>query len=259
MSKEKLFIKNRDGKKIAVLIDKSPNQKGIVFLMHGLSGKKEHDYITYIGEAFQEANYTTIKFDTRNTFGESEGNYADANITNYYEDLVDVIKWAKTQDWYQEPFVLMGQSLGGICVSQYAENYPNEIKALAPVSSVISWKLKSQSPNYQKDIEEWDKTGWRIKESATQPGLIKKLKWHQFKEDYMKYDLLENVEKLKMPVLIVVGDQDDSTPLEHQKIFFNALTGEKELHVIKGAEHTITKKEHLDELKQIFKNWIKKI
>lgn len=257
MTEEKIFIKNRDGKKIAVLLDIS--NKGLVFLMHGLSGRKEHEYIVKFGEAFKEAGYTVVKFDTRNTFGESEGNYEDATITNYYEDLEDVIKWAKMQKWYQEPFVLVGQSLGGICTAFYAENHPKEVKGLAPTSTVISWKLKIQSPNYKKDVEEWDKTGWRITESKTNPGLIKKLKWKPFKEDYMKYDLLEKVDKLTMPVLMLVGEKDDSTPVEHQEILFKAIPGEKEFHIIKGAEHTIKGKEQLEEVKQIFKNWIKKI
>ncbi|MBW2995793.1 lysophospholipase [Candidatus Woesearchaeota archaeon] len=256
MTEKKLFIKNRDGKKIAVLLD--IGKKGLVFLMHGLSGRKEHEYIQKTGEAFKEADYTTVKFDTRNTFGESEGNYEDANITNYYEDLEDVINWAKTQEWYQEPFVLVGQSLGGICTAQYAENHPKEIKALAPISTVISWELKIKDPEYQKKVAEWDKTGWRISKSKTR-GFIKKLKWKQFKEDYMKYDLLKDVKKLTMPVLMLVGEKDDSTPPERQKVLFNALPEKKEFHIIKDAEHTIRGEKQLEELKQIFKNWIKKI
>jgi len=61
-----------------------------------------------------------------------------------------------------------------------------------------------------------------------------------------------------MPVLMIVGDQDDSTLPEHQKIFYERLPGKKEFHIIKGATHTFKDPEHLKELEEIFDQWIKK-
>lgn len=62
-----------------------------------------------------------------------------------------------------------------------------------------------------------------------------------------------------MPVLLVVGENDIRTPLDHQKILYNVLPGPKELHIIKGSPHTFRDPEHLNELKNIFNQWIKKI
>ena len=95
--------------------------------------------------------------------------------------------------------------------------------------------------------------------SKSIPGLIKRLKWVPFKEDIVKYDLLKEADKLTMPVLIIVGDKDKSTPLEHQKILFEHIPGDKkELHVIEGAPHTFRDKEQLKEIKKIMKEWIRK-
>lgn len=58
----------------------------------------------------------------------------------HYHDLKDVIEWAQTQDWYQEPFCLAGHSLGGLSNLIYATNYPNKIKAFAPNSACISYE-----------------------------------------------------------------------------------------------------------------------
>jgi len=95
---EKLFIKNRKNLKISVIIEKSENQQGLAFVMHGLSGFKEQPHIETFSKSFKDNNYTVIRFDTTNTFGESEWDYADATTTNYYEDLEDVINWAENQD-----------------------------------------------------------------------------------------------------------------------------------------------------------------
>lgn len=170
--------------------------------------------------------------------------------------MEDVINWAKTQTWYKEPFWLVGHSLGAISVALYAERHPNEVKALAPISTVVSGKLSTETKKERGFLEEWKKTGWLIRESESEPGRIKKLKWAEM-EDRMKYDLLPEVNKLTMPVLLIVGDNDTSTPLEHQKILFDRLIGKKEMHIIKNAPHTFRDPRQLTEIKGIFDNWIK--
>ncbi len=254
----KTFITNRKGQKIAVIVEEIPNAKGLAFVMHGLSGNKEQAHIQTFAKSFVDSGYTTVLFDTTNTFGESDGNYEDATATNYYEDLEDVISWSKTQSWYQEPFCLAGHSLGGLCVALYAEKHPEQIKALAPAATVVSGELSEQNKMSKGELENWKKTGWRTETSTNMPGLIKKLKWSHM-EDRLKYDLLPEARKLTMPVLMIVGSEDNSTPPKHQQILFDALPGKKELHIIKGAPHTFREENHLKEIKTIFNEWIKKI
>ncbi|NMC51750.1 alpha/beta hydrolase [Candidatus Kuenenbacteria bacterium] len=255
---EKIFIQNRKNQKLAVLIDQPENPKGLAFIMHGLGGRKEQPHIMTFAQSFQDAGYIVVRFDTTNTFGESDGNYEDATITNYYQDLEDVINWSSSQTCYIEPFVLVGHSLGGISIALYAEKYPARIKGLAPISTVVSYELSCATQKYKETIDEWQKTGWRVTESSSQPGLIKRLKWSHM-VDRAKYDLLPEANKLTMPVLMAVGDQDDSTPLEHQKILYDALNCPKEFHIIPCAPHTFKDPKHLKELKEIFDQWVKKI
>ncbi len=250
----KNFIKNRNNKKISVIVEENSNAKGLVFVMHGLGGFKEQPHIQTFADVFFENGFTVVLFDATHTFGESEGDYADATTTNYYEDLEDVINWAKTQSWYKEPFWLVGHSLGGISTALYAERHPEKVKALAPTATVVSGKLSLETK--KDNLEEWKKTGWKIEPGNSVPGGIKKLKWSEM-EDRMKYDLLPEVHKLAMPVLLIVGDLDKSTPIEHQKILFDKLPGKKEMHVIKNSQHTFRNPEHLIEIKNIFDRWIK--
>lgn len=254
----KLFIKNRKGQKIAVVVEQPEGKaKGLVFVMHGLGAFKEQPQISTIAQAFVNNNYIAIRFDARNTYGESEGNYLDANVTNYLEDLEDVIKWASSQDWYQEPFILSGSSLGAMCCLLYAEKEPTKVKAIFPKATVISGELSLKT--YPKEqLKEWEKTGLRIDKSESKPGLIKKLNWHQFKQDSLKYDVLDNIHKLTMPVFVCYGSEDKQH-FEHLQRLFAALPGPKDLQIIKGALHTIKDPEHLKELKAIFDKWIKSL
>ncbi len=256
MKTEKLFIQNRAGKKISILLDLVTDQKGLVFCMHGQGGFKEQSHIQIFTDVFLENTFSVVRFDARNSIGESEGEMEDATITSYYEDLEDVIEWSKKQPWYLEPFVLIGHSLGGICTALYAENYSDKVKALAPISTVVSGKLSYQTHTV-KELQEWQKTGYQITESKSKPGLMKKLKWANM-EDRLKYDLLEKVKNLTMPVLLIVGEYDTGTPPEHQKILYDRLPGHKKMHIIKEAPHTFRETEHLSEIKDVIDSWIKK-
>ncbi len=252
----KQFIKNRKNQNISVVVEKAENQKGLAFIMHGLGGFKEQPYVETFTKAFKDNNYTVIRFDTTNSFGESEGDYADATITNYYKDLEDVIEWSKKQDFYQEPFVLCGHSLGGISTALYSQKYPEEVKALAPISTVVSGKLSIEA--YKKeDIDNWRDTGWRTTIGYSS-GIKKTLKWSHM-EDRLKYNLLDNIDKLTMPVLLIAGELDELTPPKHQQLLFDKLPGEKELQIIKNCPHTFREQDHLDEVYNILSNWIKKI
>jgi pimeloyl-ACP methyl ester carboxylesterase len=248
---KKTFITNRRGQRVCVVVDETIDAKGLVFVMHGLGGNKDQLHVQTFASAFKEKGFTLVLFDTTNTFGESDGRYESATTTNYYEDLQDVITWASSQSWYIEPFWLIGHSLGAISVALYAKQFPNKVKAVAPISTVVSGKLSMT----KEGTKEWQDTGWKIKESSSVPGRIKKLPWSHM-EDRVKYNLLDNVKKLSMPVLLIVGEKDRSTPSEQQQLLYDSLPGKKELHIINNAPHTFKEPAHLEEIKNIIQNWI---
>lgn len=250
----KVFIKNRDENDICVVVENEKNDSSkLVFIMHGLSGSKEEPHLRGIAKVFIRHNYTVVTWDAVHTFGESKGGpYEDATITNYYADLEDVISWASTQNWYIEPFVLCGHSLGGISTALYAEKYSKKVKALAPISTVVNGKLRMES---KADIAgEWKRTGYHSEIRSN--GDIKTLKWSHM-EDSMLYDITKDASKLTMPVLLVVGSNDTSTKPEHQKVFYDSLDTDKELHIVDGAEHTFYRPHEREELNEILDTWLK--
>jgi len=250
----KLFINNRKLEKISVLVEWESYNWWLVFVMHWNSWNKDEKHIRKIIKSFLNNNICVVSFDTTNTFWESDWNYENATVTNYYEDLEDVIKWAENQSFYQEPFFLVGHSLWSMCISLYAEKFSNKVKGLAPISTVISWKLSIELWN--RDMEEWKKNWYIIEKSEKSPTWFKKLKYSHI-IDRLKYDLLENVDKLNMPVLMIVWDKDSSTPVIHQQILYDKLPWKKELHIIKWAPHVFKEEVHLEEIYNIINLWIK--
>lgn len=255
---EKVRIKNRKNQTIVAVLDILPNAKGLAFVAHGLSGFKEQKHIQAMAEAFVESNYSVVRWDSTNTLGESDGRMEDATVTSSFEDLEDVISWAEKQEWFKEPFILAGHSLGGMSTGLFAEKYPNRVKGLAPISATISGKLWRAMKDPQ-ELKEWEERGYEESMSYSRPGVMRRVGWNLMK-DGMKYDLLSNAKNLTMPLLMVVGSKDTSTPYVQQKMLLDvAATTQKELHIIEGSQHTFREPAHLAELKNYFLMWLKKL
>lgn len=253
----KFDVKNRLGLNVVCEFKENPLKKGLVFVMHGLGGFKEQKHVRTFANAFFDSGFSVVLFDCTNSFGQSEGEYENATLTNYFNDLEDVISYCKTQDWFITPFYLVGHSLGGISTILYTLKNSNDVKGLAPISTVVSGKLVLET-GFEGDIENWEKTGILVRESETIPSRTYSLKWNHV-VDRLKYDVLFDANKIKCPVLMIVGENDVPTPVNHQKMFYDELVCDKEFHIIKEAPHTFREKEHLDEIYEIFKDWIKKV
>lgn len=251
---KKLFIKSRGSKRIAVVVENQQGQAGLVFIMHGQGGFKEQPHIRLYAQTFIECGFTVVTFDSRDTIGESEGAMEEACISSYLSDLEDVIEWAAKQVWYRESFILVGHSAGSMCGILLAQKHPERVRALVPTSVVVSGSAYIKTiPS--EILDQWRKTGWRERESTSKPGVIKRVRYSAI-EDVRQYDTLTEVGKLTMPVLLIVGENDKTTPPASQKQLYQLLPGRKELKVIKGAEHTFYSPEHLRQIGRILKNWI---
>lgn len=246
-----LVIKNRKDQNLSVLIEKNDRNKGLVILMHGLGGYKELPLLKTLSETLNNLGYSTIRFDTTNSFGKSDGLFEDALTTNHYKDLEDVITWAKEQEFFIGPFILAGHSTGGLCINLFAAKNPSKVKAIILLSPPVSSNL-----NYEKCSEEfldnWKKQGFFEWQDN---GENKKLKWG-FMEDLKKYNILKYAKSLTMPTLILSGEKDAENPIKHQRLLYNKLKCPKEMKIIKGGEHHLDKPAQLKEITKHIKNWI---
>lgn len=254
---QKLFIKNRYNQKICVVVNEQPGEK-LVFIEHGLGGFKEQVHLQALESVFFQNGYTTVLFDTTNSIGESDGEYEKATLGGSYEDLQDVVNWAKTQQWYREPFTLSGFSMGGYSVVQFAEDYPTLVSNLVAGAPVVSGEL-SKATDRAEELAEWQKTGWKTRISNSKPGLELRLPWSHM-EERLTHDLLPKADQLTMPTLIIVGSEDISCPVEHQKILFEKIPSKiKKLAIVKGAPHSFRLEGDIHQLKIEVDNWLKNL
>ncbi len=260
MPAEKFLIRNRHGLKLVIEVNTPDDPKQIVFIAHGQNGFKEQAHIQAFADAFLENNYIVLRFDATNSLGESEGDTMDVTYTSYLEDLEDVIDWAKTQDWYKEPFVLCGHSMGAQSTVWYAEQNPEKVLALAAMAPTINHQLYYPTID-PEERKLWQEQGYIEKESRSKPGVIARVGWGVV-EDLKKYDILKQANKLRMPILDIVGEKDWPCPPKHQRQFAKAVGGNNfKLVVLPELDHNYRKggvasEESMRNVKSILSEWL---
>lgn len=261
MNIQKFSISNRHDQKLVVVVNEHSVKKGLAFIMHGLGGFKEGGNIVAMESVFRADGYTTVVFDTTDSIGESGGEYEKATMEKYYTDLCDVIDWSKEQAWFQEPFVLAGHSMGGYSTVRFAEEHPESVKGVFAFAPAISGSLSHEAHRRSKleDYEQWQVSGWKIRQSLSKPGTEMRLPWSHMMER-LKHDLLPGAASLTMPICIIVGEHDESCPPDHQCLLFDAVPSEhKELTVIPGAEHVFRSDHDLEQLRKALSNWLESL
>jgi pimeloyl-ACP methyl ester carboxylesterase len=137
--------------------------------------------------------------------------------------------------------------LGGYCVTAYSINNPEKINNLILFGSVISGKLFQKTDKIKPLLRDWKEKGIREWESSSSPGVIKKSKY-VFIEDGENHDLLKIADKIKCPVLMITGENDESIPVDHQKMLFNKINSKKQFYILKDGDHNLKGREDSLEL-----------
>lgn len=246
-------IENRCGLRIGVVVEGDEQSSRLVFVMHGLTGSKDQPHIVGMREAFADAGFTVVAFDTTHSWGDSDGDSIHATATSYLHDLADVIDWAQTRPWFKQPFVLAGHSLGGISSLMYARQHREAVSGLFPMSTAISGKLYRETLD-SDFVNDWKTNGSYFKQSKSLPGKSGYVGWN-FLVDLDRYNALEAAPAITCPVLLLVGSKDNPA---HQRMLYEKLDGLKELHVIDGMEHTPTTRQEIDTMKTILTVWIQR-
>lgn len=250
----KVFIRNRNNQKVSVIVQIHHEQKGLVIVMHGLGSFKEAPHIDRCAQAFFDAWFSVVRFDATNSFGESDWNYEDATIENYYADLLDVIGRTKSQSRFHKHFFLAWHSLGGMCSLLYAEEFPKEVHWIVAMAPAISWALLREAKG-EELIERRKKTGRWERESVSKPGVIKRLK-RSYVENSLNFDVLPKAALLTMPILIIVWSEDASTPVVRQKLLYEKLPWKKELVVLEGVGHNYREETVLNQIYWCIEKWL---
>ena len=244
---KEIFVENSLGLKMAVRLNIDKQRDKLVFLVHGLGARKEYPHMLVLEETFAKNGYNVVNFDACDSNNASEKSSDGITFSGHYRDLKDVIEWAKTQDFYSEPFALAGQSMGAVaCVLYSAENTEKVDLLLTANFSWLDGKTEADL-NKRKDIIAKQGYYEQVSKSTGKSFLIKQ----NYLDDLKKYNLENKIKNIKAKTYILSGTADSEYHQNNSKKLFELLTCPKEIYLLPNVPHDLA---NTPETKVTFEN-----
>lgn len=238
---EKLvYFKNSIGQKLEGRLYIPENYENGIIICHGFCGQKDAENKVQWAKALSNSGFLVLTFDFSG-HGNSEGVFADTTYTKEIDDLENAIRFFR-ENYKFNKLGLAGHSLGAvICILEASKN--PDVKALVSLAGFHSYSICP--PEYtEEEIEEWKKTG--ILDYEEEEGIYP-LKY-AFREDQLKYNVLEELKKVKSPTMFMHGEKDPYVPIKECQDLFGTANKPKEMHIIKGIGHSLENYEEVNKL-----------
>ncbi len=192
--------------------------------------------------------------------GDSEGD-GFTSISAYKDFVLDFIETLELGE-----VIIVGHSMGGMAAMLLAIEHPELLKACVLVATSAKLRVAQQTLELiKKDYPEFCNTSPTRAFAAEAPDALK-LKYikgllntkpevcYQDLIACNEFDIINDVEKIGVPVLIVSAEKDIMTPPKNGEYLHHKIYG-SEFHRIKGAGHFLIQ-EKADEFNSILLNHI---
>jgi len=171
--------------------------------------------------------------------GKSSGKFTNGNITKWTNEAnLSINRIIKKSN-----FILIGSSMGAWIALNLFKNFNKQIKGFIGIGS---------APEFTQKIM-WKKFNKKMKNDIVNKGIIK-LKSGQYEypityqliKDGEKNKILHKKIKTRINVTMIHGSKDESVPVIFSKKILKIFKGaKKKLIIIKGGDHSLSKKPYL--------------
>ena len=222
---EDVYITSFDGLKLHGTVLKCGSNKNCVICFHGYTSRGLNDYGA-MAKFYYEQNFNVIMIDARN-HGDSEGKYTGFGVL----DRQDAVKWVDfaIQKFGEDVNIFLhGDSMGGATVLMTSGlDLPSNVKAIvADCAFTSAYDVFSHILKRDYHIPKFPIMNLTERMTKKKAGY-----------GYRDVSTLNEVAKTNIPILFIHGSVDDFVPTWMSEKNYQACNSEKELLIIKGADH----------------------
>ena len=247
---ERVIFKNSRNLKLVGNLYQS-NSKSIIIMCHGfMSNKDSRGRFQKLAIAFNQCGFSALAFDFSGC-GESDND--SLTIEKEVDDLKSAILYVKSKGY--EKIALYGYSLGTlICLKSYI---PEIIVMVLSGALTDSMKYNWNEFFTKEQMEELKEKAY-ITEYTSEEARETIIIDRKMLEGFELINQKELLRKVKCPVLLIHGDNDDEEKLlyERSKVAINLLSTDSQLKVINGANHSFL--DHFDIVVKLAVDWFRK-
>jgi alpha/beta superfamily hydrolase len=199
-------------------------------MSHGFESSKDGAKWLALAPKFYDAGFASFRFSYRGC-GEgvekSEGRFEDTTLSGRIWDYKAALDYIETTGVAKDRIGVVGSSFGGVIAIAARDDRVKAMVLLATPSHFPLWQQLS-------DLRE------------------------NFHRELQKYDIPEDIRRIRCPILIIHGDSDDVVPLKDAYKLYEKANEPKKLKMIEGGSHIFDNPEHLEEIVNLSLEWFKR-
>lgn len=260
--KKNIVVEKKGYKPILVdfFYNSSKSKMPLIIFCHGYKGYKDWGCWNLVAKEFAINNFFFIKFNFSHNGGTVNNPidfpdlnaFGNNNFTHELNDIERVISFVSNNKDLSDNIdlnniFLIGHSRGGgICAIKSSES--KTIKGLVTWAAVSDFKIRFNEGS--KEFLKWKENGVKYVENKRTKQLMPHFFqfYLDFKKNEERFNIKQAVQNLKIPFLVIHGDNDNSVlPFEGDDLH---LWGKNsEFFRVKNGNHTFSSKHPWDEEK----------
>lgn len=226
-----IYILNNKGQKLAADVGEVAGSKKLAVLLPGFLDSKDYPHMVSLASDLRNIGFTTMRFDSTGTW-KSEGDISEYSLSQRIADVHSVIVFAK-EKYGIENILIATHSMGGRVAMLYAEKHPG-VNALAIIMGAARSSMALRWPEGQSKVSKRD--------SPENPEIFIEFKVpYSFVEDTIRYEAMNSLAQLHIPVLFIAGEQDAIVPSSKVQEGYRTANDPKKFIAIHGVGHDYRK------------------
>lgn len=247
--KKNLIVKGKYDKPIItdIFYNKNGKLKPVIVFCHGYKGFKDWGAWNLMSNYFSNAGFVFVKFNFSHNGGTLEQPidfpdleaFGNNNYTKELDDLKSVLDWLTLNKSLKEDadfnqIYLIGHSRAGGIVTIKA-NEDDRVKKVVSLAGVCDFGKRTATSG---DLKQWKKDGVKyILNGRTKQQMPHYFQFYEnYKANEERLSIKNAVSNLKIPYLIIHGNEDSSVFLEEAKNL-HTWNLSSQLEIIEHANH----------------------
>ena len=263
MTIKKNIVLNKKGSK-SILVDlfynSNNNKMPVIIFCHGYKGYKDWGAWNLVAKEFAKNNFFFLKFNFSHNGGTVKNPidfpdlnaFGNNNFTHELNDIERVFSFLYGNPEFSKNIdlanlFLIGHSRGGgICAIKASEN--KQIKGLITWAGVSNFKIRFNEGS--QEFKEWKDKGVKyVENKRTKQQMPHFFQFYlDFKENEKRFNIQSAVQSLKIPFLVIHGDNDKSV-LQNEGRDLHSWNKNSKFFSVKNGTHTFSSMHPWQELK----------
>ena len=263
MTIKKNIVLEKEGNK-PILVDffynSSNNKMPVIIFCHGYKGYKDWGAWNLVAKEFANNNFFFLKFNFSHNGGTVENPidfpdlnaFGNNNFTHELNDIERVLSFISENTEFSKNIdltniFLIGHSRGGgLCAIKASEN--KQIKGLITWAGVSNFKIRFNEGS--EEFKEWKDKGVKyVENKRTKQQMPHFFQFYlDFKENEKRFNIQSAVQSLKIPFLVIHGDNDKSV-LQNEGRDLHSWNKNSKFFSVKNGTHTFSSMHPWQELK----------